>query len=84
MPASPTTLPPLAMNAILLTVFVGFILVNFFILLFLRYRSQAQASSPERDSLLPFEEEAARPARASLLPATALETPDARPSPLAH
>ncbi len=51
------------MNAIALTVFVGFLLVNFFIVLFLRFRKEAEASSPERDSLLPFEEEAARLAR---------------------
>lgn len=72
------------MNAILLTVFVGFVLVNFFILLFLRYRHQAQASSPERDSLLPFEEETSRPAGATLLPAAALKTPAAQSPHLAH
>lgn len=54
------------MNAILLTVFVGFLLVNFFVLLFLRFRQQADLSSPERDSLLPFEEETTRPARATV------------------
>ena len=48
------------MNAILLTVFVGVVLVSFFVLLFLRYRRDATSSSPERDSLLPFEEETAR------------------------
>ena len=48
------------MNAILLTVFVGFILVSFFVVLFLRYRREAEDSSPERDSLLPLEEEGVR------------------------
>jgi hypothetical protein len=50
------------MNVIVLTVFVGFVLVNFFVFLFLRYRHDADSSSAERDSLLPFEEEAVRPA----------------------
>lgn len=50
------------MNAILLTVFVGFVLVNLFIILFLRYRRDAESSSPERDSLLPLEDEFSIPA----------------------
>ncbi len=50
------------MNAILLTVFIGFVLVNLFVVLFLRYRKDAPLSSAERDSLLPFEEESCRPA----------------------
>jgi hypothetical protein len=50
------------MNAILLTVFIGFVLVNLFVLLFLRYRKDAPLSSAERDSLLPLEEESWRPA----------------------
>ena len=50
------------MNAILLTVFIGFVLVNLFVVLFLRYRKDAPLSSAERDSLLPFEEETWRPA----------------------
>lgn len=50
------------MNAILLTVFIGFVLVNLFVVLFLRYRKDAPLSSAERDSLLPFEEESWRPA----------------------
>ena len=50
------------MNAILLTVFIGFVLVNLFVILFLRYRKDAPSSSAERDSLLPFEEESWRPA----------------------
>jgi len=50
------------MNAILLTVFIGFILVNLFVVLFLRYRKDAPSSSAERDSLLPLEEETWRPA----------------------
>ncbi|MBE2212434.1 MAG: hypothetical protein IAE82_01080 [Opitutaceae bacterium] len=50
------------MNAILLTVFIGFVLVNLFVVLFLRYRKDAPLSSAERDSLLPFEEETCRPA----------------------
>ena len=51
------------MNAIALTVFIGFVLVNFFVFLFLRFRKDAEASSPERDCLLPFEEEAVRVVR---------------------
>jgi hypothetical protein len=50
------------MNAILLTVFVGFVLVTLFLVLFLRYRRDAESSSPERDSLMPLEDEAFRPA----------------------
>lgn len=50
------------MNAILLTVFIGFVLVNLFVVLFLRYRKDAPLSSAERDSLLPLEEESCRPA----------------------
>ena len=45
------------MNAILLTVFVGFVLVNVFLILFFRYRRDAESSSPERESLLPLEDE---------------------------
>jgi hypothetical protein len=50
------------MNAILLTVFAGFVLVGLFLVLFLRFRRDAESSSPERDSLLPLEEESVRPA----------------------
>ena len=50
------------MNAILLTVFVGFVLVSFFVVLFLNYRHDAESSSAERDSLMPLEEESVRPA----------------------
>ena len=53
------------MNAILLTVFVGFLLVAVFVVLFLRYRQDAESSSPERDSLMPLEEETYRPVRGS-------------------
>jgi hypothetical protein len=49
------------MNAIALTVFIGFVLVNFFVFLFLRYRKQSEGSSAERESLLPLEEEGVRP-----------------------
>lgn len=45
------------MNVILLTVFIGLILVGFFVAFFLNQRRHAVASSPERDSLLPLEEE---------------------------
>jgi len=51
------------MNAILLTVFIGFVLVSMFVVLFLRYRKNAPLSSPERDSLLPLEEEGWTPVR---------------------
>jgi len=47
-------------NAILLTVFVGFLLVSFFIVLFMRFRRDAETSSAERDSLLPLEVETTR------------------------
>ena len=49
------------MNAIALTVFIGFVLVNFFVFLFLRYRKQSEGSSAERESLLPLEGEGVRP-----------------------
>lgn len=45
------------MNVILLTVFVGLILVGLAIAFFFYTRSSADGSSPERDSLLPFEDE---------------------------
>jgi len=51
-------LPPV--NAILLTVFVGFVLVGFFVILFLLHRRDAETSSAERDSLMPLEEEMTR------------------------
>jgi hypothetical protein len=50
-------------NAILLTVFVGFLLVSLFIVLFLRFRRDAETSCAERDSLLPLEAETPRLAR---------------------
>lgn len=49
------------MNVILLTVFIGLILVGFFVAFFLNQRRHAVASSPERDSLLPLEEEGFTP-----------------------
>jgi hypothetical protein len=65
------------MNAILLTVFVGFVLVNFFIILFLRYRGDAESSSPERDSLLPLEDEFSIPATARRLDGSQPSRPSA-------
>jgi hypothetical protein len=56
-------------NAILLTVFVGFLLVSFFIVLFMRFRHDAETSSAERDSLLPLENETTRVARKRRAPA---------------
>ncbi len=50
------------MNVILLTVFIGLILVGFFVAFFLNQRRDALTSSPERDSLLPLEEEDFTPA----------------------
>lgn len=50
------------MNVILLTVFIGLILVGFFVAFFLNQRRNAVYSSPERDSLLPLEEEGVVPA----------------------
>ena len=49
------------MNAILVTVFIGLILVVFFVAFFLNQRRNAAYSSPERDSLLPLEEEGFTP-----------------------
>jgi cell division protein FtsN len=63
-----SNLPP-AVNAILLTVFVGFLLVALFIVLFLRFRRDAETSSAERDSLLPLEDETPRLARKVSTPA---------------
>ncbi|MEZ5275408.1 MAG: hypothetical protein R3F07_03390 [Opitutaceae bacterium] len=45
------------MNVILLTVFIGLILVGFFVAFFLNQRRHSVYSSPERDSLLPLEDE---------------------------
>ncbi|RKX34554.1 MAG: hypothetical protein DRP71_06635 [Verrucomicrobia bacterium] len=50
------------MNVILLTVFIGLILVGFFVAFFLNQRRNTVYSSPERDSLLPLEEEGIVPA----------------------
>jgi len=48
------------MNVILLTIFVGFVLVGFFLLLFVLSRRDAERTSPEHDSLMPLEEESVR------------------------
>lgn len=48
------------MNVILLTIFVGFVLVGFFVALFLASRRDADQTSPEHDSLMPLEEESFR------------------------
>lgn len=48
------------MNVILLTIFVGFVLVGFFLLLFVLSRRDADRTSPEHDSLMPLEEESVR------------------------
>ena len=45
------------MNVILLTIFIGLILVGFFVAFFLNQRRHDVYSSPERDSLLPLEDE---------------------------
>ena len=50
------------MNVILLTVFIGLILVGFFVAFFLNQRRNSVYSNPERDSLLPLEEEGIVPA----------------------
>ena len=54
------------MNVILLTVFIGLILVGFFVAFFLNQRRNAAYSSPERDSLLPLEEEGIVPTGAGV------------------
>ena len=45
------------MNVIFLTVFIGLILVAMAISFFAYTRRSAESSSPERDSLMPLEEE---------------------------
>lgn len=45
------------MNVILLTVFIGLILVSMAIVFFFYTRMASQGSSPERDSLLPLQED---------------------------
>lgn len=45
------------MNVILLTVFVGLILVGLAVSFFAYTRRTAESSSPERDSLMPLEDE---------------------------
>ena len=45
------------MNVILLTVFVGLILVALAVVFFFFTRRAASTSSPERDSLMPLESE---------------------------
>jgi flagellar basal body-associated protein FliL len=45
------------MNVILLTVFLGLILVGMAIVFFFYARVTSEGSSPERDSLLPLEDE---------------------------
>ena len=49
------------MNVIPLTVFVGFMLVTFFVLLFLYQAKCSAQTGPERDSLLPLTDEKVRP-----------------------
>jgi len=49
------------MKVLLLTVFLSTVLAAFFIVLFLRDRTQKHRSSPEQDALLPFADEASRP-----------------------
>jgi hypothetical protein len=48
------------MNAILVTVFVGLMLVLLFVLLFVQYRRDGLATDPDRESLLPLAEEQVR------------------------
>ena len=48
------------MQVILLTVFVGFVLVGFFLLLFVLSRREAEQTSAEHDSLMPLAEESVR------------------------
>jgi len=45
------------MNVIFLTVFVGLVLVGFAVAFFAFTRRCASSTSPERDSLMPLEEE---------------------------
>lgn len=54
------------MNVILLTVFIGLILVGLAIAFFFYTRRSGAVSSPERDSLMPLEEERVVSHRAEL------------------
>lgn len=47
----------LSMNVILLTAFIGLILVGLAVSFFVFTRKSAATSSPERDSLMPLEDE---------------------------
>jgi len=49
------------MNVIPLTVFVGLMLVTFFIFFFLYTGSCSAQTGPDRDSLMPFDDEKVRP-----------------------
>jgi cbb3-type cytochrome oxidase subunit 3 len=52
------------MNVIVLTVFIGVMLVSFFILFFLYQTAGKRGASSERDALLPLQEEKNTPASA--------------------
>ena len=54
----------MAMNVIPLTVFVGLMLVTFFIFLFLYQGSCSAQTGPDRDSLMPLGDESVRPTSA--------------------
>jgi len=45
------------MNVLILTVFLGLVLVSFFIFLFLRQSADPRGMSSERDALLPLQED---------------------------
>lgn len=51
------------MNVIVLTVFIGLVLVAFFIFLFLHQAASPRGASSGRDALLPLQEEKSSPVR---------------------
>ena len=49
------------MHVILLTIFVGLVLVSLFVFLFLHYGTRSPGGSDEHSALLPLQEEETRP-----------------------
>lgn len=53
------------MDVILLTVFVGLVLVSLFVVLFLHSNRQSPGGSDERNALMPLQEEESKPHKPS-------------------
>lgn len=49
------------MHAILLTIFVGLVLVSFFVYLFLHFSTRSPGGSDEHNALLPLQDEESKP-----------------------